>query len=458
MENKLTMITAERKNHLDVLILLPILAVCVDLFTPYLIWKGILPSPVRWLSHATVAAMILVSILRMIGFDNVPRFFWFIVAIAMIWSYIAIGNGQEILPTIWGVWLLFQFPFVALFIYLQPVIPGHLPAYILKYGLMALLIEVIVQLVQYVSGVLPGDDIAGLFGKNGTGNLVLFNILICCFYLGHWITSREWKGLVIALGLCTVSSILGEMKLFLLAIVIIGSLAIILYALKYQVPAKMFFLFILLFVGLSAFVYLYNMIIPEATDVPIQTYIISPNKLIEYLNRTARFNESGVIYSNIGRVYAVKLGWNSLQTNPITFLFGYGLGTRSESQSLGTTGIAFATDDFGLTVGTSLLVIMQEMGIIGLALFAFFCIWFLLDLFRNIRNHPESPATGMRYALFLFSIFWLLWLWYATTWTMRVPMLLYWISVGYVLAEARMLGKQVLENRRGGSNSYVTII
>jgi hypothetical protein len=110
-----------------VFIILPSLALCVDLFTPYLIWRSFLPAWIRWGSHVAVAAMIVVSVFRMFGLNHIPRSVWFILSISIVWSYIARGNGQGMPVTIWGVWLLFQFPFVALFMYLQPNPPENFP-------------------------------------------------------------------------------------------------------------------------------------------------------------------------------------------------------------------------------------------------------------------------------------------------------------------------------------------
>jgi hypothetical protein len=433
----------EEKNPVDVFIFLPVLAVCVDLFTPYLIWKNILPAQIRWGSHVALAAMIPISVLRMLGFGHIPRSFWFILAVSTLWSFVAISNGQGIVSTIWGVWLLFQFPFVYLFMYLQPELPKRLAEYLRTFCLIVLGLELAAQLLQFAFGVTPGDDLSGIFGKNGTGNALLFDVLVCCVFFGHWIVSRQSKGLLMALSMSVLSSVLGEMKFFSVVITITGLVAVLLYAIKYRAPVKMLIYLALIFITLVSFAFLYNMVIPSADRAPIQSYITNPTQLLDYLNHTESTNREGNIYSDIGRGYAVALGWNSIQKDTITFLFGYGIGSRSESQALGTAGVALTTGDLGLSVGTSLLVIMQEMGFIGLLLLAGFLFWVLITLAHDIGAYPESPAIGLRYALILFSILWPVWLWYATTWTMRVPMLVYWFSMGYVFVESRMAHAQV---------------
>ena len=119
-----------------------------------------------------------------------------------------------------------------------------------------------------------------------------------------------------------------------------------------------------------------------------------------------------------------------------------GLAHAARASRLGTAGVALTTGTLGLSVGTSLLVMMQEMGVIGLVVLAVFMVWILLTLAHDIRTHPASPLVGLRYALILFTIMWPVWLFYAVAWTMRVPMLLYWFCAGCSFAEGRIMPVQ----------------
>ena len=437
----------QKKNIAGFFQFLPILALCIDLFTPFPIWKNILPPAIRWGSHAAVALMIVVTLLRMLSFNHIPRSFWFIVAVSMVWSFVAIGNGQGILPTVWGVWLLFQFPFVYLFAYLQPTWPQKIPEYLRKFGLWILGLQVFVQLLQYAAGEAPGDQLAGLFGRNGTGNAVIFAILISCLYLGYWITSKQWFGVTISLVFGAISSALGEMKLFPIAILIIGIVAVLIYAIKKRSLINFFVYTSLIFTVSIGFAYLYNFVVPGAEKRPLQNYFTNPNSRNEYLNRSeSYYNSEGYTYTDIGRNYAVKIGWNALQKDPTTLFFGYGIGTRSESRTLGTEGVALTTGGLGRSVGTSLLVMMQEMGLIGFVILSGLIIWIILSLTRDIRKKPSSKAVELRYALLSFSILWPVFLWYANVWAMRVPMFLYWFLLGYVFAESRVSKIEIQKN------------
>jgi hypothetical protein len=432
------MISSRKTSFADFLAYLPLLALAIDLFTPFLIWQGLLPAAVRWVSHFAIALMILLTILRMLVFNHIPRSFWLIISVSILWFYVALANGQGLPATLWGVWLLFQFPFVGLFMYLQPIRAEQLPNDLRRLGFLVLCLQVAAQLLQYALGATPGDSLSGLFGKNGTGNAVLFAILICCLYFGYWITTQRWRGLIAAIFLSAVSSTLGEMKLFPIAITIIGILAIIFFARKHSVPVKMLVYLIFLFFVVIGFFGLYNLMVPGAAESPLQTYLTSPDTLLAYLFRVETFYSQGNTYTDIGRGAAVEIGWNSIQRDPLTFFLGYGIGTRSESQALGTSGIALNSSSFGPSVGTSLLVMLQEMGLVGMLLLFGLYFWVLATLSRDILKDPYSEALELRFALVLFSALWPLFIWYANVWIMRVPMLLYWLALGFVLAEANM--------------------
>lgn len=434
------MITPRKKTFPDIFILLPLLALGIDLSTPFLISNKILPAEVRWLSHVMVALMILLTIIQVFSAKHIPHSLWVILAVSIVWSYVAVGHGQGIPSTLWGVWLLFQFPLVCLFACLQPNPPKQLPANIQKYALILLGVEVMVQLFQYASGEQPGDDLAGLFGNNGTGIALIFALMVNCLFLGYWIVTRRWGGFVASLGLGLLSCALGEVKLFPYVITAAGLMAIVTYAIKFRSLGRAFITLTLIVVALFGFVSIYNSIVPSADDVPFQAYLEDPSRLYDYLNFSkSSYSSDGARYSDFGRMYALEVGWKSIKRDPVTLLFGYGIGARSESRTWGTTGVALTSGAFGWSVGTSLLILMQETGVVGLIMFGGLIVWIIFSLVHAIRAIPTSPANGIRYALVFVSLLWPIMLWYSNVWAMRVPMVIYWYLLGYVLAESRTL-------------------
>jgi hypothetical protein len=416
-----------------------ITALLIDLITPILIWKGILPAYTRWISHTVVALMIIGAFSRMMVFDHIPRIVWLIIAISVIGVAVALFMGQAGTPTAWGWWIMFQFPLVGLFAYLQPRWSPHFPRH-LRNGLIGILfIQVVIQVGQYFSGEPPGDNLAGSFGSHGTANLVIFIILVLCIALGRWLASGDWKPLVLVVILGSISSVLGEMKLFPFATIGLGLLAMFFFILKGKkrwriIPYG-------LFVGLImwGFIGFYDSVVVASRGTrPLESYL-DPAVLRKYLGGAVKAQTSAGIY-DIGRNYALTYGWNEIRKDPTTTFFGMGLGARGESRTLGIAGVALTNNYLGITSGTSLLVLMQEMGVVGLFVFSVFIIWLVLNLFKAILKEPHSGPSEVRYAVILFSVFWPLWLWYTSVWLFRVPMLIYWVLLGYVFSLSREEG------------------
>ncbi len=97
--------------------LLPLMAFVVDIFSPILIQYGILPAVARFLGDLAMAAMLGLVLLYVLAFDFIPKALLVIIGITLVWFPVALINGQSVLATAWGWWLLFKYPFVALFNY-----------------------------------------------------------------------------------------------------------------------------------------------------------------------------------------------------------------------------------------------------------------------------------------------------------------------------------------------------
>jgi hypothetical protein len=110
------------------------------------------------------------------------------------------------------------------------------------------------------------------------------------------------------------------------------------------------------------------------------------------------------------------------------------MGSRRGSSTLGVVGKAIEVDRY--MRGSDLAVLIQEMGLFGLAVAAVATLWLGVALFRDIRGDPDSEALALRYGLLLFSLLWPLWLWYKRPLETNVTMWLYCISLGYVFGGA----------------------
>ncbi len=137
--------------------------------------------------------------------------------------------------------------------------------------------------------------------------------------------------------------------------------------------------------------------------------------------------------------YALQI----IQRDGTTQLFGMGLGTRSSSSGLGITGTGLETDLYGGAAGTGLLIMIQEMGIVGLAVFSLFCLWVSWRFFKDSRQHSNTSLAALQIGMVLYTLFWPVWLWYQKPWAFGVMMILYWVTMGFIFSRMHMRQRRV---------------
>jgi cell division protein FtsW (lipid II flippase) len=258
-------------------------------------------------------------------------------------------------------------------------------------------------------------------------------------------------------GLGIISSTLAENKLFAVSIVIMTLATMAIYLLRGERLRRMWSLFFTSMVVFIGFISLYNLYAAEIGGAArIETYYLNPQALDNYLNLRVRGSSGDY---NLGRNFALMYGWDTIKHDPVTMLFGLGMGSRSESSSLGVVGQGLSSSYYGLSTGSSLTVFLQEFGIVGLSLGMILVLWLTFRLYRDAARHPQSELNTLRYGLLLFSLFWPVWLWYASVWVMRAPMLLYWMLLGYIFNReiAAYFDKQQPEKTEPASARYSKI-
>jgi hypothetical protein len=190
---------------------------------------------------------------------------------------------------------------------------------------------------------------------------------------------------------------------------------------------------VLLLAGVWAFTTGYNELVPGANKEPLQRLFVEEDARESYLNKVKRSNTAVQQTYNLGRNNAMVYALSTLSGDTVSLGFGFGLGTRSESGTLGVAGTALQADQFDR--GSQLAAIAQEMGLFGLLMVVGFTVWVSVKLWLDIKRYPESEAIALRYGLLLFSLFWPVWLWYKNPLGIDVTMMLYWVGLGYVLSE-----------------------
>lgn len=406
----------------------------IDFFTPYLVRRRVLPGSVRYVSDAAILALFVLLVVRAIVFDKIPVSFFLIGGVTLIWGIVAVYEGQDSLATFWGWWRLFKFPIIGVITYLQPFWPKNFSEKLRKTCLALLALNVALQGYQYAMGEIPGDHLSGFFGRFGVSPLLLFIIFNLCLAFGRWLAFNKWDMLVIVLPLSGIASGLGEMKLFPFLLVAVGTFTFVLQLLRGRHYQQLFFYAVFLTLFVFAFGMFYNTVVSEARGTRRIEEYLNADTLDSYLNRAYR-RSNGQYY--LGRGFALRLGWQTIQRDNTTLLFGMGLGSRGESVTLGVAGSGLTEGLYGIVAGTSLLVLMQELGIVGLAVFAGVALWIVFLLWIDVIKRPDSPHTTLRLAIILQTLLWPLLIWYSQTWTFGVFMALYWGSVGYLMGYAR---------------------
>lgn len=411
--------------------LLLVVAVVADLTIPFLIWKGFLPGLARWVTDLTIFTMLCWGILRMVSFNHIPRGFLLIVGLTLIGTTMASAEGQQAAATAWGWWRMFRYPMLAIFAYLQPRWPANFARNVFYFCMINLGFQVLVQLGQYFTGEPPGDNLAGSFGAFGTGNLVLFIVFTWCLGLGLWLKMGEWRQLVWVLIAGALSSALGEMKMFPLMVMLLGLVTLFFYQIHGGNLRALLGYTAVLAVVVIAFIGIYNAIVAQGPGTKRIEEYLNWQQSDDYIN-SVWYHPETYTYE-FGRGFAVTYAWKQIADDPTAALFGQGIGSQSESSSLGIVGKGLQESLYGLTVGTSLSTLLQEIGLAGLTLITVFIGWMIVTLYRLADRTTDIYLAAICYALVLFSCGWPLWLWYGNIYDANVPMVLFWGALGYAL-------------------------
>lgn len=411
--------------------LLPIAAAAIYIFTPILSWKFGVPGVIKFAGDALVIVMIALAFGRMLRVDHIPGAVLVVLALTLIGAIVAVFEGQSNFVTFYGWWMMFRFPMVGLFVYLVPDWPKSVPALLPRVLVGLLAFEVLVQIGLYFTGTREFDDLAGTFGYKGVGPFVYFILLVLSLALARWLVQGDWKMLFSTLALGSLAAAMGEMKLFIIAAPLLAILALGFHLLRGAQPRKVFFYVVFFVAAAATFLYAYDrLIVQELGQTPLDAYLNSERR-DRYLDYT-RQSGGGTNYL-LGRNSELEYGWQSIQRDTTTLLFGHGIGSRQYSPELGLVGTGVEASVYGNYVGRSLLVMMYEMGLFGLLFLVGFSFLTAIVLYRAAKRDSDLDMNVIRFGVLFYTLFWPLWLWYKAIWIMPAPSILYWMLWGYAM-------------------------
>ena len=405
------------------------LVLLAELFMPFLVWPLGLPRAILGVIEVAIALAVFVAFAYMLKEDKIPRAVLLILGLTLIWSISPLLEGQSIAATAWGWWGLFKYPLLGLFAYLVQGWPRDFARLFFRFCVGLLIFQIGVQLVMLALGFPIGDSLAGTFGQKGVMQFTMMVFFVVCLGLGHWLASYERKTLLLILLLGLLGSTLNATKFYLIGVGILIIATLVVHLIRGG-QLRQLLIYVILVAGAAAiFVPIYNSYLVNTMGLrPLQEFL-TPEAIEKYIY-TDGTGSNDTTY-NLGRGLAVTYAWQQIQRDWTTTLFGFGIGTRSQSSVLGIRGNVLQEDIYG--VGTTTLgTWIQEIGLVGMAVFGAILLWIITRLFRFARTTNDPYRATLAYGLFLFTLFWPLWQWYHKAWTAGVMMVLYWVALGYV--------------------------
>lgn len=398
-----------------------------ELFMPFLVWPLRFPRAVLGVSEMAAALAVLVAFAYMMKDDRVPAAMLLIGGVTLVWGMMSAFEGQSLAATVWGWWGMFKYPLLGVFAYLVRGWPVDFARWFLRFCILLLVFQIGVQLALLAAGFPVGDSLAGTFGHKGVMQFSMMVFFIVALAFGHWLATYKWKTLVLVLALGLIGSTLNGTKFYLIAAGMLAAAALVIHMVRGGQLRQLFLYIVLVSAIASIALPFYNSYLQSRGRSPLQEMLTLES--IEGYLFTDGTSATDSSY-NIGRGLAITYGWEQIQRDWTTTLFGYGLGTRTQSTVLGIRGTVLQEDVYG--VGTiSLGTWLQEYGIIGLIVFFTFALWTAVKLFRFARATSDPYQSSLAYGLVLYTLFWPVWLFYHKSWSAGTMMTLYWVSLGY---------------------------
>ncbi|HRN67027.1 MAG TPA: hypothetical protein PK205_00260 [Promineifilum sp.] len=427
--------------------LLLALVLLAELFTPFLVWPLRLPRIILGVVEIALAMTVFATFIYMLKEDRVPRAVLLIIGLSLVWSLSPMIEGQSLAATAWGWWGMFKYPFLALFAYLVQGWPPDFARRFFRFCIGLLIFQIIVQLIMFALGFPIGDSLAGTFGLKGVMQFTMLVFFIVSLGLGHWLATYERKTLLLILALGLLGSTLNATKFYLIGVGILAAATLLIHLIRGG-QIRQLFIYIVLIAGAAAvFIPIYNSYLVNAMGLkPLQEYL-NLETAGNYIFTDGSGN--GDLTYNIGRGLAITYGWQQIQRDLTTTLFGFGIGTRSQSELLGIRGSVLQEDVYGVGV-TTMGTWIQEIGVVGMLVFMTICLWMATKMFQYARRVVDPYRATLAYGLMLFTLFWPLWQWYHKAWTAGVMMTLYWVAIGYIFNQIYATGRRRRVGRRIG--------
>lgn len=418
-------------------------ALVADLTYPLLSWRLGVPSAMRLISPIALVLLGAIGMARAFKQGRVRRE-WLLLTMWMMFSVAqALLSGQSLSATALGVFAWLRYPLVGVYAYTRRGRDFNFERGVLPLILFVLAANTGIQLTQFLNGDSPGDSLVGFWGFRGSNNLATFVTLALAIAFGSWIVRGATFQFWITLVLCAVSSILAELKVFLVVLLGLWLVAGVMYT--FRRPGFLAGIAVTILLVLSGLAYnrfYVSYFDPRGTALPSYLHL---QNLIAYLSVS---NQNLGKISYIGRWVQLQYTWGLVSRDAGSLLMGLGIGSLEASRSLGISGLALSRGSLGVFGAIGLTVLLGDFGLLGTVAMTVLLGRLAYGLFgQGVDENQRALNIGL--ALFTCTL--PLLFFYLNIWLTPVTMLVFWYGVGdsgRFSARSPRRGKGTVEIRR----------
>jgi hypothetical protein len=387
--------------------------------------KALLPKEVQWISHFVIGVAILKIFLNVtVHKKRVPAIAFPIFVISLFGIIRALTLGESFLAIAWGWFVMFKYVIIALYLFYALDIPDRFVRGFFWVCLSLIIFELLIQIPEYLSGIPPGDSLAGTFGLLGTHELILLDTIVCCWAAARFIVNDDLWPFVVSLGVSAVSSVFCEGKVFIVIMTVLALSIIVLK--KHGTVVKK-----ALYLGVGAlsawgFLTLYSMFFKGETPL---SYVLFPDLTSKYVENIRYLPETG--YYDVGRLASLQISFAKVSGSPSTLLSGFGCGSATASQTLGISGSVIKAAGAFMFWRGSLSHILLEYGLLGYVAILAIIVILLRIGWRMLNEGSLDREIG--FTIILYTLLLPLLLFYTYALEVGIPNIIFWSLVGYAL-------------------------
>jgi hypothetical protein len=340
-------------------------------------WFELLPREATWLSDILIMMLVLRTVLFMVAqrvkLIKIERLIAVLFAYALFTSLL---NGVDKSSMAAGSRFAFRYVVLFLAAYHLNLTPRFLKGYIfLIFGIALFQLPVVLAQCRNAGWTDP-DSVYGTFGRGGTTGMGLFLIVLVAYLVSRMLEeSRIRFSYLVLIVLMSIPPVLGESKFYFIFIPLL--LAVMVRKTLFRKPALTAGLFIAvacLALGLNYFTLATSR--AKTSRQPLMILFDLPR----YFRHDIQVAEYGRYDRGFQYAQAIRLGL----ADPVTGLFGHGMGSNTASAAFKTSSITLSM--FAQWKMTSLntmgvIWLYTEYGLCGVILF-FYLLWLM---FRRSR-------------------------------------------------------------------------